>query len=273
VSPIREQIVREALSVAELRAAVTETEPALRELLGPPPSGSPWDLTHPYRYIRLPSGFRTQGVSTCGLVAAGLLGRVLQLPWADAHYWRFPPPYQGKDIVSCLSRLGIEHPVRLARGVPPQPGDVVCIGSGLATHVLTVIDYDGRTVTSVDGGQVDDAQHRYLQRVKVCRRAWSSMRVVWVLDLDRLDGVLGRVPWGSPAWERTTAGVQWGLRQLGRDPGPIDGVMGPRTRAAVMAFQRAAGLVVDGVVGPATRGALAVALTVRVAGRGGVGGG
>jgi hypothetical protein len=58
----------------------------------------------------------------------------------------------------------------------------------------------------------------------------------------------------------TTRGVQSALAELGHDPGPIDGVMGPRTRDAVMAFQRAAGLVVDGVVGPATRGALARSL-------------
>jgi peptidoglycan hydrolase-like protein with peptidoglycan-binding domain len=37
---------------------------------------------------------------------------------------------------------------------------------------------------------------------------------------------------------------------------PADGVYGSRTRAAVMAFQRAHGLIVDGIVGPQTLGAL-----------------
>jgi lysozyme len=39
-------------------------------------------------------------------------------------------------------------------------------------------------------------------------------------------------------------------------PGPIDGVFGPRTLAAVRAFQQAKGLRVDGIVGPKTWAAL-----------------
>lgn len=58
----------------------------------------------------------------------------------------------------------------------------------------------------------------------------------------------------------TTRGVQSALVQLGYDPGPVDGVMGPRTRAAVRAYQAQAGLVVDGAVGPLTRAALARSL-------------
>ena len=50
--------------------------------------------------------------------------------------------------------------------------------------------------------------------------------------------------------------VQARLRELGYDVGPIDGRFGPRTGAAVRAFQHANGLTVDELVGPQTWAAL-----------------
>lgn len=54
----------------------------------------------------------------------------------------------------------------------------------------------------------------------------------------------------------STTGLQTALTQLGFDPGPIDGVSGPHTEAAVGEFQKSQGLVQDGVVGRLTREAL-----------------
>jgi N-acetylmuramoyl-L-alanine amidase len=50
--------------------------------------------------------------------------------------------------------------------------------------------------------------------------------------------------------------VQQALLRSGFSPGPVDGVFGPKTLAAVKAFQAARNLVVDGIVGPATSAAL-----------------
>src|SRR5918992_1445869 len=47
--------------------------------------------------------------------------------------------------------------------------------------------------------------------------------------------------------------LQSTLQRLGWRPGPVDGLFGPKTEAAVMRLQGTAGLAVDGIVGPETR--------------------
>lgn len=53
-----------------------------------------------------------------------------------------------------------------------------------------------------------------------------------------------------------TARLQQLLIGRGYDPGPVDGIFGPRTDAAVRQFQYDNGLAADGVVGPLTWSAL-----------------
>jgi hypothetical protein len=60
----------------------------------------------------------------------------------------------------------------------------------------------------------------------------------------------------------STREIQAALVELGYDPGPIDGIWGRKTRSAVRAFQRDAGLVADGVVGGRTRGAMRARLAM-----------
>ena len=45
--------------------------------------------------------------------------------------------------------------------------------------------------------------------------------------------------------KRLVAGTQSGLRDMGYDPGPVDGILGPRTRAAIRAYQKDHRLPVD----------------------------
>ena len=50
--------------------------------------------------------------------------------------------------------------------------------------------------------------------------------------------------------------LQTDLKRLGYEVGPLDGIFGVKTKAAVQTFQRDANLQVDGIVGPVTRQAL-----------------
>ena len=55
--------------------------------------------------------------------------------------------------------------------------------------------------------------------------------------------------------------IQEKLQSRGFDPESLDGIYGPRTFAAVMAFQKAQGLVPDGEVGPETARTMGISLT------------
>ncbi len=85
-----------------------------------------------------------------------------------------------------------------------------------------------------------------------------------------LTGVLtdeGDLDLGEPLWRRSAAanaqqslhyhrapgptrelvvGIQTELRNLGYDPGPIDGIMGPRTAVAISRYQKDQKLLIDG---------------------------
>jgi hypothetical protein len=51
-------------------------------------------------------------------------------------------------------------------------------------------------------------------------------------------------------------GLQVALRARGYDPGPVDGIIGPKTAAAVRTFQHRAGIHADGLAGSRTRARL-----------------
>ncbi|MBM3269909.1 MAG: peptidoglycan-binding protein, partial [Candidatus Sericytochromatia bacterium] len=60
------------------------------------------------------------------------------------------------------------------------------------------------------------------------------------------------------------ARLQRRLARFGIDPGPVDGVFGPRTERAVRRFQQRFDLAIDGVVGPRTWNRLGIAVQGKV---------
>ena len=83
-----------------------------------------------------------------------------------------------------------------------------------------------------------------------------------------VDGLVGNQTWsalivqvreGSEGEAVRAVQSQFQARNLSGDPSKglqVDGIFGPKTDAAVRAFQQAAGLAVDGIVGPITWNAL-----------------
>jgi peptidoglycan hydrolase-like protein with peptidoglycan-binding domain len=76
-------------------------------------------------------------------------------------------------------------------------------------------------------------------------------------EAEKKPAPMGKMSGGS----EETKKIQEALKAKGNDPGPIDGVMGPKTRAAVKAFQESNGLKGTGRVDSQTAEKLGVQTT------------
>jgi peptidoglycan hydrolase-like protein with peptidoglycan-binding domain/DNA invertase Pin-like site-specific DNA recombinase len=89
---------------------------------------------------------------------------------------------------------------------------------------------------------------------------WLPSSAIALEDVDpraSSGGLLARgAGYDEPAERKEVRALQRRLRRLGHAPGPVDGLYGPLTEAAVERLQSARGLAVDGIVGPRTRRAL-----------------
>jgi len=131
--------------------------------------------------------------------------------------------------------------------------DVVDVPT-LASNMYHTHYYEGVHDPRQPGG-VDQNIADYAHALSFTAGAFTQALVDWQPD--------GSISPPNPTDLTTVLSVQRALNALHVVDPPLaeDGILGPKTRQAIMLFQSEHGLKVDGIVGPKTRAALANALT------------
>jgi hypothetical protein len=138
---------------------------------------------------------------------------------------------------------GMVGPLKLRQTRTPSRGDIAYLDQPFQHHFLFDYEYDGK-IYSVDGNQ-PDVRQRVRPKAGIVFFSISPLLDSGDRDTDPLP------PAHSTLREGSVSGEVRYLQSL--LPGcKVDGQFGPKTKAFVIAFQGAAGLVPDGVVGPKT---------------------
>lgn len=87
----------------------------------------------------------------------------------------------------------------------------------------------------------------------------SNVAFAQVIDIDAIISAI-KIPLKEGSTGKAVSSLQYSLSLLGFNVGPLDGIFGPKTRSAVIAFQERNQLWADGIVGPITLGVLKKAL-------------
>lgn len=143
---------------------------------------------------------------------------------------------------------------RLPRVKAPEPGDIAYFHSPFQHHALVESARNGIIVT-IDGNQAGDTVQRKT-------RSSTSASVFYSIAplLLQASDTEPMLPVVDPTLRLEASGPSVViLQELLNKAGAAlvaDGAFGPQTAAAVMSFQRRAGLDADGICGPLTWGAL-----------------
>lgn len=134
------------------------------------------------------------------------------------------------------------------------PDDVLCaragrLGWAFEANAVFDANRDGR-ITIAELGEAVQRNARGARFLELAARLGIEVPPHELRDVDG-DGVPEIV---------TTLDVQTALARIGLDVGDVDGIDGPKTRAAVRRFQKEHELTVDGIIGPKTRRALGIAV-------------
>jgi len=122
--------------------------------------------------------------------------------------------------------------------------------------------YGHLAMSDGDGGTVEAASTRLgVRRLRIGGRRWDTGLLVPGIDYHGEAQPVTPPRVAIRLTEPRTSGpmvrtIQNRLKEAGHDPGPVDGIYGPKTMQAVADFQKRMGLVVDGEVGQQTARAL-----------------
>lgn len=177
-----------------------------------------------------------------GHAAYRTLTATAQLEWALRYY----RPYRGYLVSIGAVYTATFLPALLKHA--GDPGFILTAKDGpLGWAYSPNAVFDANRDYAITVGELEDAVRRNCRGPR-----WAELVARLdgsVIDTDADDCDLG-----------TTRGLQAALRRLGYDPGAVDGLPGPKTTAAVVAFQQSNGLKADSIYGPNTRQRLAIAL-------------
>jgi hypothetical protein len=167
---MRKVMVANALAIRDIEAGDPRTIGLFQDLLGPP---GYWPLNKPYGQ---------GGISTCAMVALGLLRR-LGADNVDIRDGYADDIGSGLNVAINWARRLMPRPawIRFIPGLQPEPGDIIQVLGPM--HVATCIGWetapDGTLLcVSVDGGQVGA---RGLQAIHRRTRPWVETQTgVWL---------------------------------------------------------------------------------------------
>jgi len=158
-----------------------------------------------------------------------------------------PPTAFGADLISIVSKAGIKdfsyYQSRLkVHGFDPGPID------GLpGKQTTTAIKSFQRSRRLVVDGILGPVTKRALDATPPASQLISSSAYSTKID------------WSNVYINDDLKYYQRLLEELGFDPGPIDGILGSKTTAAIVSFQKSQKLTSDGILGPITKRVLAEA--------------